>query len=228
MRGRWRRVCRRVQSVAVRLIVERERRSDAFMPEEYWKIGRDILCGHSGGAGRGGGVAKFLAQTDPMRQRPDAPGAAGILGPGTRRSGRNWPSGGAEVQRRRYRCRRRRRQRPLGLTRAGSPPTGTTPGAGAGQRTWRPDGSCANFPWDQASGLSPSFVVENISQRESRPRPPGPFTTAAFSRPPACNCGSGRRGPCRIARSALRGRGRARRGQRRPDTYMRTDSLNLF
>src|SRR5207249_2838579 len=40
----WRKVARglsagRVQSVAVRLIVEREREIEAFTPEEYWKIG---------------------------------------------------------------------------------------------------------------------------------------------------------------------------------------------
>src|SRR6202789_2034634 len=40
----WRKVARglsagRVQSVTVRLIVEREREIEAFLPEEYWKIG---------------------------------------------------------------------------------------------------------------------------------------------------------------------------------------------
>jgi DNA topoisomerase-1 len=40
----WRKVARglsagRVQSVAVRLVVEREREIEAFVPEEYWKIG---------------------------------------------------------------------------------------------------------------------------------------------------------------------------------------------
>src|SRR2546425_8059208 len=40
----WRKVARglsagRVQSVAVRLIVEREREIEAFIPEEFWKIG---------------------------------------------------------------------------------------------------------------------------------------------------------------------------------------------
>src|ERR687883_152909 len=39
----WRKVAKglsagRVQSVAVRLIVDREREIEAFMPEEYWKI----------------------------------------------------------------------------------------------------------------------------------------------------------------------------------------------
>src|SRR2546421_4137896 len=49
----WRKVAKglsagRVQSVAVRLVVEREREIDVFVPEEYWKIG---------------GV--FTAETDP-------------------------------------------------------------------------------------------------------------------------------------------------------------------
>ena len=43
----WRKVARglsagRVQSVAVRLVVEREREIEAFIPEEYWKIGGDL------------------------------------------------------------------------------------------------------------------------------------------------------------------------------------------
>lgn len=43
----WRKVRRglsagRVQSVAVRLIVEREREIEAFVPEEYWEIGADV------------------------------------------------------------------------------------------------------------------------------------------------------------------------------------------
>ena len=32
----------RVQSVAVRLVVEREREIEAFVPQEYWKIGGDL------------------------------------------------------------------------------------------------------------------------------------------------------------------------------------------
>src|SRR5262249_489248 len=44
----WRKVARglsagRVQSVAVRLIVEREREIEAFIPEEYWKIA-GVFC----------------------------------------------------------------------------------------------------------------------------------------------------------------------------------------
>ena len=43
----WRKVAKglsagRVQSVAVRLVVEREREIEAFVPEEYWKIGGDL------------------------------------------------------------------------------------------------------------------------------------------------------------------------------------------
>ena len=46
----WRKVARglsagRVQSVAVRLVVEREREIEAFVPDEYWKIGGDLHHG---------------------------------------------------------------------------------------------------------------------------------------------------------------------------------------
>src|SRR5271170_5122272 len=49
----WRKVARglsagRVQSVTVRLIVEREREIEAFIPEEYWKIG--AIFSANGGA----------------------------------------------------------------------------------------------------------------------------------------------------------------------------------
>src|SRR5688572_20343369 len=48
----WRKVARglsagRVQSVAVRLIVERERAIEAFIPEEYWKI-EGVFCAEAG------------------------------------------------------------------------------------------------------------------------------------------------------------------------------------
>lgn len=35
----------RVQSVAVRLIVDREREIKAFVPEEYWELHADLLAG---------------------------------------------------------------------------------------------------------------------------------------------------------------------------------------
>ena len=45
----WKKIARglsagRVQSVAVRLIVEREREIRAFRPEESWKIVGAVLC----------------------------------------------------------------------------------------------------------------------------------------------------------------------------------------
>ena len=35
----------RVQSVATRLVVQREREIRAFMPEEYWDVAVDLLAG---------------------------------------------------------------------------------------------------------------------------------------------------------------------------------------
>src|SRR5690349_8549712 len=57
----WRKVARglsagRVQSVAVRLVVEREREIEAFIPEEFWKIGA-VFTAQTGVA-----VEKLIAQ----------------------------------------------------------------------------------------------------------------------------------------------------------------------
>src|SRR5579872_3409166 len=48
----------RVQSVALRLIVDREREIEAFVPEEYWNCGAALAPAANGGAG----VAPFLGR----------------------------------------------------------------------------------------------------------------------------------------------------------------------
>jgi DNA topoisomerase-1 len=65
----WRKVARglsagRVQSVAVRLIVEREREIDVFIPAEYWKIGTFFTPGGAASAAsRASGWVEFLTNT---------------------------------------------------------------------------------------------------------------------------------------------------------------------
>ncbi len=71
----WKKVARglsagRVQSVAVRLIVERERQIDAFIPEEYWRIGAIFTpdCPAAGALGKD--WAELLDQTDAKGNGP--------------------------------------------------------------------------------------------------------------------------------------------------------------
>lgn len=65
----WRKVARglsagRVQSVAVRLIVEREREIEAFIPAEYWKIGTIFTPGEPGLVGElAAAWSNFLSNT---------------------------------------------------------------------------------------------------------------------------------------------------------------------
>ncbi len=51
----------RVQSVALRLIVDREREIEAFVPEEYWNVGAALATAAENGAG-GGKKAQFVAK----------------------------------------------------------------------------------------------------------------------------------------------------------------------
>ena len=53
----------RVQSVAVRLIVDREREIEAFKPDEFWKVA--VLCDHEKGE-----VEAFLAETKGTKYEP--------------------------------------------------------------------------------------------------------------------------------------------------------------
>ena len=65
----WKKVARglsagRVQSVAVRLVVEREREIRAFIPDEYWAISACFALSLEGARMLGPDCAKFLAQKD--------------------------------------------------------------------------------------------------------------------------------------------------------------------
>ncbi|HNX26292.1 MAG TPA: type I DNA topoisomerase [Phycisphaerae bacterium] len=60
----------RVQSVAVRLIVEREREIDAFMPEEFWRIGGIFTKNASDAPSIAAKWQKFLADTDEKGDGP--------------------------------------------------------------------------------------------------------------------------------------------------------------
>ena len=74
----WKKVARglsagRVQSVAVRLVVEREREIEAFMPDEYWSIG--AIFGTKGDAKLIDALQKFLSTHTTAPERGGAEGS---------------------------------------------------------------------------------------------------------------------------------------------------------
>jgi len=81
----WKKVARglsagRVQSVAVRLIVERERQIRAFIPDEYWNITGYFALDQAKAGGLGDDWRKFLADTDEKGKGPTVKAQNGWLG----------------------------------------------------------------------------------------------------------------------------------------------------
>ncbi|MEM6314028.1 MAG: DNA topoisomerase, partial [Planctomycetota bacterium] len=79
----WRKVARglsagRVQSVAVRLVVEREREIEAFIPDEYWKIG--AVFSPKNDAGLQDAYAKWWDKAAEANEKGDAPTQAAQRG----------------------------------------------------------------------------------------------------------------------------------------------------
>jgi DNA topoisomerase-1 len=71
----WKKVARglsagRVQSVAVRLVVEREREIRAFVPDEYWEISANFTAELAKAAGLAASWTKLLAQRDEKGNPP--------------------------------------------------------------------------------------------------------------------------------------------------------------
>ena len=71
----WKKVARglsagRVQSVAVRLIVEREREIKAFVPDEYWKVQANLALDVSAAPGLVGAWQTFISKTDDKGKGP--------------------------------------------------------------------------------------------------------------------------------------------------------------
>ena len=71
----WKKVARglsagRVQSVAVRLVVEREKEIDAFVPDEYWSVSGCFALSAEQAAGLGRQWAEFLSERDAKGNGP--------------------------------------------------------------------------------------------------------------------------------------------------------------
>ena len=211
----------RVQSVAVRLIVDREREIDAFMPEEYWKVAAVFTTQLASAPDFARRWKAFLDQRDPDGNAPARDAQQEMLTQlsAFRAELSQWQgkkfdasaeAAAVEVA------------KALGLT------------VDMAQRTEDPAGKGPTKNRVTILGRVecgtpqvPAYVVRNVAQRDSTSRPPAPFTTAALQQAASVQLRFGAQRTMRIAQQLYEGIDVPGEGSVGLITYMRTDSTHV-
>lgn len=208
----WRKVARglsagRVQSVAVRLIVERDREIDAFIPSEYWKIAaiftaadaasasalsqkwQDFLINTGNGERTKIEREKWLGEHDAF--------AADLV----EFAGKKFEPGDKDAA--------KAVAEALGFTVKNVSTTEDPEGKGPAKYLTTITG---------ALGQCPNFAVRDIEKKRTTSKPPAPFITSTLQQAAASRLGYGAQRTMRLAQTLYEG-GHI--------TYMRTDSTHL-
>ncbi len=208
----------RVQSVAVRLIVEREREIDAFTPEEYWKIvgiftpdlpaarqlasdWQAFLAGRDekGGAPSRDEQQRFLSERKAFRAEL------------VQWSGRRFKTGGAEE------AMEVARAAGLAIDEVRRAHDGEAKGPAQEIVTVR----------GHVADDAPAFTVTDLNHREGTSRPPAPFITSSLQQAASAKLRFSANRTMRTAQQLYEGVEIPGRGQVGLITYMRTDSRHL-
>jgi DNA topoisomerase-1 len=206
----WRKVARglsagRVQSVAVRLVVDREREIEAFVPDEYWKIGGIFTTEER--AGLPGAWREFLKSgedgAEPAKKAQQVwLGEQGAFAADLV----EWKGQKFEVD---NADQARDVAAALGLDIETISETDNPDGKGPATKLKQIVGRL---------GTTPPFSVESIETKRTRSRPPGPFITSTLQQAASSRLSFGASRTMRVAQTLYEG-GHI--------TYMRTDSANL-
>ena len=219
----WKKVARglsagRVQSVAVRLIVDRERAIDAFTPEEHWKIDALFTADLAAAEALGRDWRAFLAQTDEKGGGPTVAKQQEFL------AGR----GAFRAELAQWNGKRFRTDRPeaaIEVARAvglevrdvvrTEDPTGKGPAAHRVTVVGR------------VTAQRPEYRIDALNQKQTRSRPPAPFTTSSLQQAAAVRLHFAARRTMRVAQQLYEGIDIPGEGSVGLITYMRTDSRRL-
>jgi len=209
----WRKVARglsagRVQSVAVRLVVERERDIEAFLPSEYWKIGAiftadsntthcqelqakwiDFLTNTGNGERTKVERERWLEEHDAFVAE-----LIELAGKKFEPNNKNNARKAAEL---------------LGFVVGDEQNTEDADAKGPAQHLTTFKGRLANCP---------TFAVQSIEKKRTTSRPPAPFITSTLQQAASSRLSMGAQRTMRIAQSLY---------EAGHITYMRTDSTNL-
>jgi DNA topoisomerase-1 len=209
----------RVQTVAVRLVVERERAIAAFEPEEFWKIAAILTPDPADAAAVGDAWRQFMAQRDEKDRPPPQARQFEWLAErgafqaelfewkGQRFNCPDWPAAREVAE-------------ALGLVvedvREWEDPKGKGPAAHRVAVTGRAE---------PPEGVQ--YRVESITERTSRNKPSGPLTTASMQQAASVQMRFSASRTMRVAQQLYEGVEVPGEGSVGLITYMRTDSLNL-
>jgi DNA topoisomerase I len=219
----WKKIARglsagRVQTVAVRLIVERERERDAFIPDEYWRIGGTFTNDLAASGDIADRFADLLAQRDTKGKPPTKDTQQRFLsdnsaftGELARWKGQKFRPTDSEVS--------------LEVVKALSMAIDEV------KRTEDPDakGPAVNRVKIVArlDGSQPPFTVTDIKQRQRRSRPSAPFTTVTMQQAASVRMHFSASRTMRVAQKLYEGLDVPGEGSVGLITYMRTDSTHL-
>ncbi|HZL38249.1 MAG TPA: type I DNA topoisomerase [Tepidisphaeraceae bacterium] len=209
----WKKVARglsagRVQSVAVRLVVDREREIEKFIPEEYWKIGAifSALGGQQGCSKLAGAWTDFLANTGngprTKQEREKWLGEHGaFVAELIELAGKKFEAGNKDDARKAAEL--------LGFVIEKANTTEDAEAKGSAKYLTAFTGHLAHCP---------DFVVRSIEKKRTTSRPPAPFITSTIQQSASSRLGFGAQRTMKIAQTLY---------ESGHITYMRTDSTHL-
>ncbi|MFW6066140.1 MAG: type I DNA topoisomerase, partial [Planctomycetota bacterium] len=208
----------RVQTVAVRLIVQREREIEAFQPEEYWRISSIFTPDTSAAGELGRAWRELLAYRDEEGKGPTRARKQEFLA----------DHGAFEaelisIDGERFKAEKSDKAveiaKSLGL---------------AVEKLEQSEDENAKPPANKLITVHgrvgeqpPQYTVRNVKQRESRSKPPAPFTTASMQQTASVRLRYAASRTMRIAQQLYEGVELPGEGSVGLITYMRTDSTNL-
>ncbi len=208
----------RVQSVAVRLIVERERDIDAFNPQEYWKISAIFTpdCPQAGSVAAE--WAKFMAQRDEKGNPPTRNEQQEFL-----------------TEKNAFRAELTKFKGDKFSTDSDETAIGIAKALGLEveeiQRSENPKGKgpAKNIVTvvGKVSDKTPQYLITALSQRQSKSKPPAPFTTSSLQQAASVQLRFSTSRTMRIAQQLYEGIEIPCEGSVGLITYMRTDSRNI-
>lgn len=208
----------RVQSVAVRLIVEREREIDAFLPEEYWKIGAIFHPDPAAARKLAQPWKKFLAQRDEKGAGPTKVARQKWLAEHGAFEAELAKVGGKRFQ-------AENEKNALAVAQA----LGVAVDGFDRQVVEGAKGPAANrvIVKGRVADDAPKFTIQSLTQRDSKTRPHAPFTTATLQQTASVRLYFPAKRTMRVAQQLYEGVEIPGEGMAGLITYMRTDSRNL-